>query len=252
MTSRDEAEITIANITKDIAVLQINVPSTELVSAVYNLAMIKNGTTVQPIGPVTVKLPVASEKSKVYTIDVNGSTVEIKTLYSEGYLVFDTATLGTFAVVELSTEPEVQIGDVNLDGEITITDVTAIQRHLADIEKFNDEQLALADTNGDGHLDISDATHLQKYIAKFDGVVLGKYIERIVGDVNGDGEVTIDDAELLIKRVNTNYEFVDLDYKISDINQDGKINAIDALTITKHLNGDIINENIGKPIIRNE
>ena len=67
-----------------------------------------------------------------------------------------------------------QIGDTNLDGYITISDVTAIQRHLAEVSLFTDEQLALADTNGDDKVDISDATHLQKYIAEFDGIVLGK------------------------------------------------------------------------------
>ena len=66
------------------------------------------------------------------------------------------------------------IGDTNLDGKITITDVTAIQRHLAELELFSDEQLVLADTNGDGIINIIDATHLQKYLAEFDGIVLGK------------------------------------------------------------------------------
>jgi hypothetical protein len=56
------------------------------------------------------------------------------------------------------------IGDTNLDGKITITDVTAIQRHLAELELFSDEQLVLADANGDGIINIIDATHLQKYL----------------------------------------------------------------------------------------
>lgn len=65
------------------------------------------------------------------------------------------------------------VGDTNLDGIVSISDVTAIQRHLAELEVFNDEQLALADTNGDGDVDIADATHLQMYLAEYD-VVLGK------------------------------------------------------------------------------
>ena len=66
-----------------------------------------------------------------------------------------------------------EIGDVNLDGQINVNDVTAIQRHFAELELFSDEQLALADTNGDEVIDISDATHLQMYLAEYD-VVLGK------------------------------------------------------------------------------
>ncbi|MEE0958388.1 MAG: dockerin type I domain-containing protein [Ruminococcus sp.] len=66
-----------------------------------------------------------------------------------------------------------EIGDTNLDGNISISDVTAIQRHLAELAVFNDEQLSVADTNGDGEINISDATHLQMYLAEY-GVILGK------------------------------------------------------------------------------
>ena len=66
-----------------------------------------------------------------------------------------------------------QIGDTNLDGQISISDVTDIQRHLAELAVFNDEQLALADTNGDGEINIADATHLQMYLAEYN-VILGK------------------------------------------------------------------------------
>ena len=66
------------------------------------------------------------------------------------------------------------IGDTDLDGHITINDVTSIQRHLAEMHIFTDEQLALADTNGDGEININDATHLQKYLAEYDEIVLGK------------------------------------------------------------------------------
>ena len=66
------------------------------------------------------------------------------------------------------------VGDTNLDGVITISDVTEVQCYLAELAEFTDEQLALADTNGDGEVYISDATHLQMFLADFDGVVLGK------------------------------------------------------------------------------
>ena len=65
------------------------------------------------------------------------------------------------------------IGDINMDGCLSITDCTALQRYLAKFKDLTDVQLALADTNGDGYVDIRDATHLQMYLAEFD-VVLGK------------------------------------------------------------------------------
>ena len=85
-------------------------------------------------------------------------------------------TKGEYTVtfeVEVTEKPVYAIGDTNLDGRINIRDVTAIQRHIAELEVFADEQIALADTNGDGEINISDATHLQMYLAEYD-VVLGK------------------------------------------------------------------------------
>ena len=70
---------------------------------------------------------------------------------------------------EIPTEPiHYTIGDTNLDGRITINDVTAIQRHIAELDIFSEEQLAAADTNDDGKVDITDATHLQMYLAEYD------------------------------------------------------------------------------------
>ena len=68
---------------------------------------------------------------------------------------------------------DAMIGDVTGDGRISIRDVTAIQRHLANINTLSGKQLRAADTNGDGKVDINDATHLQRYLAEYD-VVLGK------------------------------------------------------------------------------
>ena len=56
-------------------------------------------------------------------------------------------------------------GDANGDGEIDISDVTAIQKYAAAYEKFNAAQLKFADVNKDGAVDINDATAVQKYIA---------------------------------------------------------------------------------------
>ena len=63
---------------------------------------------------------------------------------------------------------EVKLGDANGDDNITINDVTAIQRHLAQLEQIEGIYLYAADANQDGTLDISDATSLQMYLAKYD------------------------------------------------------------------------------------
>ena len=58
------------------------------------------------------------------------------------------------------------VGDTNLDGIVSINDVTAVQRWLVELETFSDEQIALADANGDGEINISDATYLQMVLAQ--------------------------------------------------------------------------------------
>ena len=70
----------------------------------------------------------------------------------------------TFIALDDGPNPTVY-GDANGDGEIDISDVTAIQKYAAAYEKFNAAQLKYADVNKDGAVDINDATAVQKYIA---------------------------------------------------------------------------------------
>lgn len=59
-------------------------------------------------------------------------------------------------------------GDADGDGRVTISDVTKIQRILADLEYDTDGSVAMrADINGD-RLDISDATAIQRWLAEYE------------------------------------------------------------------------------------
>ena len=60
------------------------------------------------------------------------------------------------------------LGDVNLDGSLTITDVTAIQRYLSEYQQLNDFQLVVADVNSDSTVSVFDATLIQRKLAEFD------------------------------------------------------------------------------------
>lgn len=57
------------------------------------------------------------------------------------------------------------LGDVNSDGDITIDDVTLIQKYLADISELTNAQKSVADVNNDGDISIDDVTMIQKYLA---------------------------------------------------------------------------------------
>ena len=81
----------------------------------------------------------------------------------------DPSTEPTTEPTEPSTDnPEgVLIGDVDLDGTISIKDATLIQKHLAELEKLTGDALTAADCNGDGKVTIKDVTALQKYKAEY-------------------------------------------------------------------------------------
>lgn len=66
---------------------------------------------------------------------------------------------------ELEKIYDVKLGDVNSDGDVTIDDVTEIQRYLAELNDFSDEQLYAADLYGNKNIDIRCATLIQKHLA---------------------------------------------------------------------------------------
>lgn len=58
-------------------------------------------------------------------------------------------------------------GDADLDKEISISDVTLIQKYLAKFDvNMSDEALLCADANGDGEINIIDGTNIQRYLAQ--------------------------------------------------------------------------------------
>lgn len=54
--------------------------------------------------------------------------------------------------------PEYPIGDVDMDGRVSVTDAVMIMRHAMGLITLTEQQLALADVNADGSIGIVDAT----------------------------------------------------------------------------------------------
>lgn len=87
----------------------------------------------------------------------------------------------------LGFEDKYLIGDVNLDGNVDILDVTYIQKHMARISVLTSDALAKADTDYNTRVDIKDATHIQKILAKLYIPLTGKKgvdISKHNGDVD--------------------------------------------------------------------
>lgn len=70
----------------------------------------------------------------------------------------------------------VKLGDANGDDSVNVSDVTTIQRYLAELETLEGIYLHAADANQDGTVDIADATIIQMYLAEYE-------MEYPIGDV---------------------------------------------------------------------
>lgn len=67
-------------------------------------------------------------------------------------------------VAQWLSHNDIMIGDVNLDGKLSITDATEVQKYVAGLVEFNDVQLYAADVDGNGIINIMDSTAIQKML----------------------------------------------------------------------------------------
>ena len=82
------------------------------------------------------------------------------------FFVILALALSPAAISATAQAVEFVLGDVNGDGIVSISDVTAIQRHLAQLEQIPEEKLNAAMVNDGKTLTISDATTIQRKLAE--------------------------------------------------------------------------------------
>lgn len=76
--------------------------------------------------------------------------------------------LGATFVIKAVTKTDnssYMLGDVNLDGQITIDDVTLVQKYLANLTDLSKQSQKNADVDKNEHINVDDATGIQKYMA---------------------------------------------------------------------------------------
>lgn len=82
-----------------------------------------------------------------------------------------------------ATEPSnrILIGDVDLNGTITVYDSTEVQKYIVYILTLSDEALIAADVNKDSVISVKDATMIQAYVVKLIGEdsYCGTYTENV-------------------------------------------------------------------------
>ena len=59
---------------------------------------------------------------------------------------------------------DVTLGDVNMDGDITVVDATEVQKYVAQLVAFTNDQFTAADVDHDGTITVKDATTIQKFV----------------------------------------------------------------------------------------
>ena len=75
----------------------------------------------------------------------------------------------TNPTTEPTTHPgtEYIIGDVDLNGKISVKDATIIQKYVAHLVILSHNQLYVANCDSMGGVNVKDATLIQKYVANF-------------------------------------------------------------------------------------
>lgn len=87
------------------------------------------------------------------------------------------------ATTQPVTEPSnrILIGDVDLNGTITISDSTEAQRYISHISTLSDDALIAADVNKDSVISVKDATMIQAYVVKL--IVENSYCGTYTGNI---------------------------------------------------------------------
>lgn len=142
-----------------------------------------NGETIQNSASSTATwtpAEVGKYELSVVVTDSKTSTVCKKTFSVGEALPYEEPTTTEPTTTEPTTEPTTteppvtdpdptdsnyKLGDVNMDGSISIDDATLIQKYMVSLSDLTQEQLKLSDTDGNGKVEINDVTMIQKLLA---------------------------------------------------------------------------------------
>lgn len=104
---------------------------------------------------------IAGAIDRTYVLTNNDKLKYIRVVVSSEDSIFLQHTGEVNSSTDIRT---VLYGDANLDGSISIDDVTYIQKIIAGLIDFSQEKLLAGDVDSDDDLTINDATYIQKYL----------------------------------------------------------------------------------------
>ena len=142
---------------------------------IYSNGSWQNYSTVKPTQPTTAP----STTVRPTTIATQPTTSQPTTIQPATTQPSTTQPSTTQPVTEPSNR--ILIGDVDLNGTITVYDSTEVQKYIVYILTLSDEALIAADVNKDSAISVKDATMIQAYIVKLivEDSYCGTYTENV-------------------------------------------------------------------------
>ncbi len=175
----------------------------EKAEKLYSVILVDNGKELSIEENIKVQIPVENPNSFVYLIDSEGDIENIVGTYADGYMVFITDKLGTFAITVEIEAPDNPTDPVDpsdptdpSDPDVSNPTNPTGPTDNTDPSKPVEDKGILGDVNDDGKVNIKDATQIQKAAAKL--ITLSKN-ELARADVNADTKVNIKDATTIQK-----------------------------------------------------
>ena len=133
--------------------------------SVYSITLIKGGNIYTPDSPVTVVIPRTAGSAAVCAVNNDGTVTYPQVIDNGRIFAVTTDSLAYLAVLTEGQQTDTyELGDVDLDREVSILDATYIQRALVGLNFPGEFQWLLADTDKDGEPSILDATAIQRWL----------------------------------------------------------------------------------------
>jgi len=126
---------------------------------IYSNGSWQNYSTVKPTQPTTAPTTTVQPTTASQPVTTQPATTQPATTQP-----VTTQPATTQPVTEPSNR--ILIGDVDLNGTITISDSTEAQRYISHISTLSDDALIAADVNKDSVISVKDATSIQAYVVK--------------------------------------------------------------------------------------
>ena len=169
--------------------------------------------------------------------------------------------------IKVETSESILLGDVDLNGSVTLEDLNLLNNYLAKTVSLQDLQLTASDVNSDGLISVGDVENIRLYL---NGHNAGsEYLSKIgttlvcpkdytlknelciketikdaskasysKGDVNLDGKIDDKDIELLNKYLNKDVTFTNIQLKVADFNENDNIDINDLNELKKYLDSE--------------